>query len=68
MSAGLLPCPICGTPLQNQTWARRAWVDCPSMHRLSVTHAEWESLTRTALINEIRDFLAGLPAIPDSAE
>lgn len=67
VSGHRLNCPICGTELQDQQWASRNWIDCPSMHRLAVSPAIWDELTRKQLLLEIREFMAGLPPIPDEA-
>lgn len=37
------------------------------MHRLAVSPAIWDELTRKQLLLEIREFMAGLPPIPDDA-
>ncbi|HET7899855.1 MAG TPA: hypothetical protein VFL59_01625, partial [Candidatus Nanopelagicales bacterium] len=57
-------CPICGATLEAQTWANRAWVDCASMHRLTVTPQRWDELCRQQLVAEVRQYLAGMPPIP----
>lgn len=59
-----LLCPVCGSRLEDQTWAQRPWVDCPSMHRLAVDAGTWEEMCRRELLVEIRDYMAGLPPIP----
>ncbi len=61
-------CPVCGTPLEVQSWANLTWVDCPSMHRLSVDPGTWDTLCREVLLHDIREYLAGLPPIPGSVD
>ncbi len=57
-SPHLLDCPVCATPLEVQTWASKAWVDCPSNHRLGYTVDAWKRLTMQVRIVEIDDWVA----------
>lgn len=38
------------------------------MHRLTVSPGEWEDLSRQQLLAEIREFMAGLPPIPEDRD
>lgn len=48
-----IACPVCGVQLQDQTWADRPWIDCPSMHRLNFEPAVWDDMCRRVLMDEI---------------